>query len=645
MVRYLAKGILESQYMLGCRYWDGNGIEKNTGKAVKWWEKAAERGHPKAQYSLGRVYDRKVDGNRDKANYWYKKAADQGDADAQYRIGKLSEDKDKKVAFEWYLQAAKQGHLEAIDEVSSPYLAGGRGPKEALKWLQLCAEKEKTGNALWKVARVYHEGSEIYEVIKDYEKAFEWYQKLKKFKEKLKGSARSYSENADDEIARFEKEISERRALVEKATAGNKDAQYELGEKLGKRCLPGDRYQSGFPPDKKASMEWLHKAAEQGHIKAQLRLAHEYLEGNQRFEIHCPLGNTKPKMVNFKDLDNIVVQQDKKLACEWFQRAADQGEPNAQYALGKAYEKGEGVIQDKKTACEWYQKAALGGGDERAWLEERAKKEDSMAQMVLGALAAKAQAEFQDLLKRAATGDKEAQLSLVDVYSSGKGVVADMKVAREWLHRAAEQGHPIAQNRLGDAYRLGNYGVTKDVLTACAWYRKAAQRGNADAKARLEEMAKAGVIEAQEALLPDVCQEWLEKARTGDAADAHYHLGEIYGKGQGVPKNLNEAAVWYRKAAEQGHAKAQNEFGFASWEGRGVQKNHSIAVGWFRKAAEQGQARAQFNLGYALEIGDGVAKDEKESAEWYRKAAEQGDADAQFYFGTALEESRGVRRI
>jgi TPR repeat protein len=44
-------------------------------------------------------------------------------------------------------------------------------------------------------------------------------------------------------------------------------------------------------------------------------------------------------------------------AVKWFRRAADQGDPDAQYNLGLMYEKGRGVSQDDAEALEWYRRA------------------------------------------------------------------------------------------------------------------------------------------------------------------------------------------------------------------------------------------------------------------------------------------------
>ena len=48
----------------------------------------------------------------------------------------------------------------------------------------------------------------------------------------------------------------------------------------------------------------------------------------------------------------------------------------------------------------------------------------------------------------------------------------------------------------------------------------------------------------------------LEAAKNGDVR-AQYLLGGRYAKGEGVAKDMAEAAKWYRKAAEQGFEPAQ----------------------------------------------------------------------------------------
>src|SRR4051812_26095130 len=73
--------------------------------------------------------------------------------------------------------------------------------------------------------------------------------------------------------------------------------------------------------------------------------------------------------------------------------------------------------------------------------------------------------------------------------------------------------------------------------------------------------------------------------------------------------------------AEGGEVSAQFDLGCAYYHGNGVSKDLSQAAGWFRKAAEKGHAQAQYNLGYMYANGEGVLKDAVQAVSWYRKAA------------------------
>ena len=56
-------------------------------------------------------------------------------------------------------------------------------------------------------------------------------------------------------------------------------------------------------------------------------------------------------------------------------------------------------------------------------------------------------------------------------------------------------------------------------------------------------------------------------------AVAQVLLGDIYGKGEGIPQNDTEAVKWFRRAAEQGFAVGQDLLGAMYAAGRGVPQN------------------------------------------------------------------------
>lgn len=149
-------GHAEAQYLLGLRYYFGEGLTKNTEIGVGWLRKAAEQGIPKAQYFLGSAYE-DGDGvapNTDEAMRWYREAAAQGDPAAQWRLGVLLETgvgvkQDLIEAQKWYRFAAVQesndlGISAAQSRLGRLYYDGRGVPQdftEAIGWFRKAAER------------------------------------------------------------------------------------------------------------------------------------------------------------------------------------------------------------------------------------------------------------------------------------------------------------------------------------------------------------------------------------------------------------------------------------------------------------------------------------------------------------------------
>lgn len=271
------------------------------------------------------------------------------------------------------------------------------------------------------------------------------------------------------------------------------------------------------------------------------------------------------------------VEQDYIKAAEWFRKAAEQGDTEAQEYLGGMYYHGKGVEQDYVKAAEWYEKAAEQGNDG--------------AQRQLGYMYVKAQGVEQDYVK-----------------------------AAEWYEKAAEQGDHWAQYYLGCMYYYGK-GVKEDHAKAIEWLKKAAEQGNSMARNGIKELPKNG-----DDVFPDNDKvvESLEKAAEQGEATAQLRLGVMYKYGEGVKRNYTKAAKWIRKAANQGEARAQFSLGELYENGKGVKQDYAKAAKWTRKAAKQGYLYAEKRIGEMYENGEGVPQDFDKALEWYKKTVKHG---------------------
>jgi len=80
-----AQSHIESQYILGLLYYNGEIVKKNIDAARFWFVKAAEKGHMNAQYNIGLI-DSVCKDNKSSALYWFRKAANQGHQISQQNI-------------------------------------------------------------------------------------------------------------------------------------------------------------------------------------------------------------------------------------------------------------------------------------------------------------------------------------------------------------------------------------------------------------------------------------------------------------------------------------------------------------------------------------------------------------------------------
>jgi len=136
---------------------------------------------------------------------------------------------------------------------------------------------------------------------------------------------------------------------------------------------------------------------------------------------------------------------DYKQAVQWWEKAAQQGDPAAQYNLGVLLFNGTGTPVDYKAAFKWFIQAAKQGRHDAA--------------------------NYIGLM-----------------YEGGKGLPQDLTKAAKWYRMAAEQGEADAQNNLGVLYINGN-GVPQDLVEGYAWIHVAAILLQKNAKQNMEVLA------------------------------------------------------------------------------------------------------------------------------------------------------------
>lgn len=252
------------------------------------------------------------------------------------------------------------------------------------------------------------------------------------------------------------------------------------------------------------------------------------------------------------------------------QKAPEDGDSQAEFALGQAYDFGKGIAQNDTAAYTWYHKAAE-------------------------------------------QGYAPAQNALGLMYREGRGVEQSNETAVEWYHKAARQLNAKAMFNLGTAYYNGD-GVAIDDIAAYAWFLLAQGYGSEPATEAVSRTAatlqpwqvaaafdRLGDMHQQEKDLPrddQAALDWyVRAARLGEpesnvklarflmviGGDKNYQqalrsceaaakklysqgalcVGYIYQHGLGTPQDLSEAAKWFRQS--QGNAQAMLALGEMYW--------------------------------------------------------------------------------
>lgn len=107
-----------------------------------------------------------------------------------------------------------------------------------------------------------------------------------------------------------------------------------------------------------------------------------------------------------------------QLSTRYFRKAAEAGNPSAQYKLGEHYEKGIGIGRSDREAYRWYRASAE-------------------------------------------TGNRYAEFKVGEFLENGRGTRRDAQEAARWYGRAARQGNPWGYHMLGFMLADGK-GVARD---------------------------------------------------------------------------------------------------------------------------------------------------------------------------------------
>ena len=117
---------------------------------------------------------------------------------------------------------------------------------------------------------------------------------------------------------------------------------------------------------------------------------------------------------------------------------------------------------------------------------------------------------------------------------------------------------------------------------------------------------------------------WLWYAAENGENEAQYVLGEMYLKGNGLNKNLDEAIKWLTKAANSKNPSAQFSLGSIYLNGDYLIKDNSKAFYWMTLSANNNHIDAQYWLGKMYLEGIGTSVQKETAFTLFEKSAQAG---------------------
>ena len=527
LARAARRGSMEAQYRVGRCYLEGQAVPQSRTEAVRWLERAAQRGHTDAQLALaalctqGAGYEiesagsiaalfsqnRATEPDYDAAVRWAGLAVEGGSAKAQALLGYILTFgpptlRDLRRAEQLYRRSASVGCPQGSLGLGLALLRAARdeaGQREAATEIRKAAAAG-LGDAIYVLGAMTELGIGV---TRDLAAAAELFrvaaEKGIRQGQSRWGLALLRGHGVERNLVAGESWL--RRA----ANAGDAEAA----------ALVGHLHARGgeLPPNYAEAALWLRRAAEQGHAGASRMLAQLYLTG-------------------------AGVAVDPKAAAHWLRRAADVGDKPSQADLGNLVLAGD-VPPQTLEARQWFERAANAGDLVAAY--------NFAVSLAQGVGAERDDRGAMMWLRRAARSLPLAQYWYGRMLVEGRGLDADPAEGRVWLARATEAGVVDAQVMLGEMMVNGR-GGPRDDDAALALFDKAARQGHAGAMFALGVLADG----RRDVAGRTAAQDWFRQAAERDHPYAALMLGRYLARGLAGTTNLVESRRWLEAARAAG---------------------------------------------------------------------------------------------
>ncbi len=305
------------------------------------------------------------------------------------------------------------------------------------------------------------------------------------------------------------------------------------------------------------AMDWYLKSAENGCSRAKWELAKAFRDGtivDQDTDYYLyylkkaagagiPEARLELALIN---MEGKIVTRNPRVAFNWMHLAADQHLPMAEFLLGYMYGQGIGTSIDKTEEELLYSRVGLHGDAELFYWIGRNYEYGLHGVKVDFFEAGRWYKYGADM------GHEACYISWQSVLDFLNGGVEESLQDREFRlsHTEAEKDKTMRETALAYADSCLN---NDQYMEAFESYQEAAGYGDPVAMYTLALIYHDGYILKRN---DSMALEYMRKASMAGSEDAQFIMGNLYEKGRGVPKDVNEAIYYYSMAAAHGYLAA-----------------------------------------------------------------------------------------
>lgn len=347
--------------------------------------------------------------------------------------------------------------------------------------------------------------------------------------------------------------------------------------------------------------------------------------------------------------DGNRVEQNKKEAAFYYEKAADDGNIEAMKCYIKMLRTGDGIEINLKEADEY-----------QALLEDA---------LVLKEQIERGKRDVSGYLKDLAdSGNVMAMNYYAEMMYEGDGEYSSKEEASRYFKRAADS-FKGQTNSTNDNNHTNNTSTTNDNDGLVSSNTNDGDAGdlvdeNTKQKDELElelstsdqlsinsMLSYADMLIHGEGVNVDKREaaRYLKVAADNGDVDACCKLGKMLFKGDGIRSDLRGAVHYFNAAFDDdgdfvGNSDSMNFYGYMASNGLGMPADKKKAARMYKMASDQGNAYAMNNYGYMLSNGVELQVDKASAAKYYKLAADQGNKDAMINYGNMLYKGDGIEK-